>query len=141
EVQDGNAFRRGQVAGNAGLFGTATDVWSLARSWLRDDTSEWTGDRTPDLPEARGLAWQGRRGAGSAIDRMSSNAFGHTGFTGTSVWLDPDADRTFVFLTTRVHPSTQDRSFNPVRRRFHEIVYPEFIPSRAGAATGRQPRQ
>src|SRR5262249_26416418 len=137
DVHDGNAFRRGQVAGNAGLFGTAMDVWSLARTWLRDDKSAWIGDRTPDLSEARGLAWQGRRGAGSAIERMSSSAFGHTGFTGTSVWLDPDADRIFVLLTNRVHPSIRERDFNPVRRRFHEIVYTEFIPSRAGAATAR----
>jgi CubicO group peptidase (beta-lactamase class C family) len=137
EVHDGNAFRRGQVAGNAGLFATATDVWSLARTWLRDGRADWFSDRTPDLPESRGLAWQGKRGAGSAIDRMSSSAFGHTGFTGTSVWLDPDADRVVVLLTNRVHPSIRERDFNPVRRRFHEIVYNEFIPSRAGAATGR----
>jgi CubicO group peptidase (beta-lactamase class C family) len=130
DVHDGNAFRRGQVAGNAGLFGTAADVWSLARTWLQNYRSEWCRDRTPDLPEARGLAWQGRRGAGSAVDRMSPRAFGHTGFTGTSVWLDPDADRIVVLLTNRIHPSITERDFNPVRRRFHEFVYRELIELR-----------
>jgi CubicO group peptidase (beta-lactamase class C family) len=131
DVHDGNAFRRGQVAGNAGLFGTATDVWSLARTWLQNYRSDWCGDHTPNLPEARGLAWQGRRGAGSAIDRMSPRAFGHTGFTGTSVWLDPDSDSICVLLTNRIHPAVTERDFNPVRRRFHEFAYRELIEPRA----------
>ena len=91
EVHDGNAFRRGGVSANAGLFGTAEDVWRLARRWLEPGRIGWTADRTADLAEARGLAWQGRRGAGSAIPEMSRRAFGHTGFTGTSLWVDPDA--------------------------------------------------
>ncbi|HEX7253607.1 MAG TPA: serine hydrolase domain-containing protein [Thermoanaerobaculia bacterium] len=130
EVHDGNAFRRGGVAGNAGLFGTARDVWSLARRWLDPDRAEWCVDRTPALSEARGLAWQGSRGAGSSIGRMSPRAFGHTGFTGTSVWLDPDADLITVLLTNRVHPTVRDAHFNEVRRRFHEIVYDEFSAPR-----------
>lgn len=130
EVHDGNAFRRGGVAGNAGLFGTARDVWSLARRWLRPYRNEWCGDRTPGLPEARGLAWQGTRGAGSSIGRMSSRAFGHTGFTGTSVWIDPDADLIAVLLTNRVHPTVKDANFSEVRRRFHEVVYDEFTGPR-----------
>ncbi len=93
EVHDGNALRRGGVAAHAGLFGTARDVWRLARAWLEPELAALGRDRTPDLAEARGLAWQGRRGAGSAIPRMSDRAFGHTGFTGTSVWIDPEAGR------------------------------------------------
>ena len=122
EVHDGNAYRRGGVAGNAGLFGTAEDVWRLARGWL-DSRSDLIRDRTPDLPEARGLAWQGRRGAGSAVDAMPDRAFGHTGFTGTSVWIDPDAGRIAVLLTNRIHPEARDVDFNAVRRRFHERVW------------------
>ncbi len=91
EVHDGNAFRRGGAAGSAGLFATARDVWALARGWLEPGRVEFGRDRTPGLSEARGLAWQGRRGAGSAIPEMSERAFGHTGFTGTSVWVDPEA--------------------------------------------------
>ena len=123
EVHDGNAFRRGGVAGNAGLFATARDVWALARTWLLDYSADFCGDRTPLFPEARGLAWQGARGAGSAISRMSRRAFGHTGFTGTSVWIDPDSGRIAVLLTNRVHPAVKPVDFNEVRRRFHEAVW------------------
>ena len=126
EVHDGNALRRGGAAGHAGLFGTARDVWALARTWLAPGRAAFWSDRTADLAEARGLAWQGRRGAGSAIERMSPRAFGHTGFTGTSVWIDPDADRIMVLLTNRIHPEVRDVRFNAVRQRFHEAVYDAF---------------
>jgi CubicO group peptidase (beta-lactamase class C family) len=126
EVHDGNAFRRGGVAAHAGLFGTARDVWAIARRWLEPARAEFGRDRTSELAEARGLAWQGRRGAGSAIPGMGARAFGHTGFTGTSVWVDPDADRVTVLLTNRIHPEVREIAFNEVRRRFHEAVYRAF---------------
>jgi CubicO group peptidase (beta-lactamase class C family) len=126
EVHDGNAFRRGGVAGNAGLFGNARDVWALARAWLRDFRPDVCGDRTPDSPEARGLAWQGARGAASVGEEMSRRAFGHTGFTGTSVWIDPDAQRIWILLTNRVHPAVRDGNFNEVRRRFHAAALAAF---------------
>lgn len=119
QVHDGNAFRRGGVAAHAGLFGTAEDVWRLCRAWLDPNAALFTRDRTVDLSEGRGLAWQARRGAGSAVPEFSESAFGHTGFTGTSVWIDPDRDRVFVLLTNRVHPEVRDVNFNPVRQRFH----------------------
>lgn len=125
EVHDGNAIRRGGVAGHAGLFGTARDVWALARPWMDPARRAWTLDRTPGLAEARGLAWQGRRGAASADEPMPDNAFGHTGFTGTSLWIDPRRDRIFVLLTNRIHPVAAG-DFNAVRRRFHRLVYGLF---------------
>jgi CubicO group peptidase (beta-lactamase class C family) len=123
DVHDGNAYRRGGVAGNAGLFGTAADVWALARTWLDPARRELTRDRTPEKSEARGLAWQGRRGAGSAVAGMSESAFGHTGFTGTSLWIDPDADRIAILLTNRIHPEVRAIDFNAVRKRFHDAVW------------------
>jgi CubicO group peptidase (beta-lactamase class C family) len=126
EVHDGNAFRRGQVAGHAGLFGSARDVWALARAWLEPGRVDFGRDRTPALSEARGLAWQGRRGAGSAIAAMSERAFGHTGFTGTSVWIDPDAGLISVLLTNRIHPEVREMPFNEARQRFHASVYVAF---------------
>ena len=126
EVHDGNAFRRGGVSGHAGLFGTARDVWALARVWLDPSRREWTADRTGELDEARGLAWQGRRGAGSAIPEMALSSFGHTGFTGTSVWADPERDRIAVLLTNRIHPQVREIPFNEVRQRFHRAVLEAF---------------
>lgn len=126
EVHDGNAFRRGGVAGHAGLFASARDVWALARRWLEPGRVDWGRDRTPGLSEARGLSWQGRRGAGSAIAAMSERAFGHTGFTGTSVWVDPDAGLVSVLLTNRIHPEVREIPFNEVRQRFHAAAYDAF---------------
>lgn len=122
EVHDGNALRRGGVSAHAGLFGTARDVWALARGWLAPERAALAADRTPDLSEARGLAWQGLRGAASAVPEMSPAAFGHTGFTGTSVWLEPERNRVAVLLTNRIHPEAQPGNFNDVRRRFHALV-------------------
>ncbi len=122
EVHDGNAFRRGGVSAHAGLFGTPTDVWRLARPWLDPARADFVRDRTGSLSEARGLAWQGARGARSIPEgALSPDAFGHTGFTGTSLWIDPDADRILVLLTNRVHPRVEG-DFNEVRRRFHSRV-------------------
>jgi len=120
EVHDGNAWGRGGVAANAGLFGTAEDVWRLARSWL--EPGEFGDDWTADLPESRGLFWQRKRGAGSAIDAFSDSAIGHTGFTGTSLWIDRDREKIYVLLTNRVHPEVRPVDFNAVRRRFHEAA-------------------
>ena len=123
QVHDGNAFRRGGVAAHAGLFATAADVYALARTWLEPARVDAGRDRTPELSEARGLAWQGRRGAGSAIPEMSPRAFGHTGFTGTSLWIDPERQLVSVLLTNRIHPEVREIPFNEVRRRFHAAVY------------------
>ena len=126
EVHDGNALRRGGVAPHAGLFASAADVYALARSWLEPARVDAGLDRTPELSEARGLAWQGRRGAGSAIPEMSPRAFGHTGFTGTSLWIDPDRDLVSILLTNRIHPEVREIPFNEVRQRFHAAVYAAY---------------
>jgi len=123
EVHDGNAFRRGGVAGNAGLFGTARDVWKLAVAWLSPRWAAYGADRTVELSEARGLSWQGKRGAGSAIPDMGAGSFGHTGFTGTSLWIDPERDWILVLLTNRIHPEVKEIPFNEVRQRFHRVAY------------------
>jgi CubicO group peptidase (beta-lactamase class C family) len=54
---------------------------------------------------------------------MPDSSFGHTGFTGTSLWVDPDSGRVAVLLTNRIHPQVRDVDFNAVRRRFHELVW------------------
>jgi CubicO group peptidase (beta-lactamase class C family) len=122
EVHDGNALRRGGVAGHAGLFANARDVWALARTWLEPGRAALAADRTPELAEGRGLAWQTRRGAGSAVPEMSERAFGHAGFTGTSVWIEPELPRIAVLLTNRIHPVVPPGNSHDVRRRFHRLV-------------------
>jgi CubicO group peptidase (beta-lactamase class C family) len=122
QVHDGNAFRRGGVSAHAGLFGTAEDVWKLAVPWLAAGARGFVEDRTPGMPEARTLGWQGARGAASAGPEFSARAFGHTGFTGTSVWIDPEPGLVFVLLTNRIHPVAREMDFQEVRRRFHRAA-------------------
>jgi CubicO group peptidase (beta-lactamase class C family) len=128
EVHDHNAWTLGGVAGNAGLFGTARAVWSLARTFLKDgpallgdeERSWFAHDFTPGLNQARSVGFQLASTPGcSAGADLSPRAFGHTGFTGTSLWIDPEVERVLVLLTNRVHPRHRDRDLHPLRREFH----------------------
>jgi CubicO group peptidase (beta-lactamase class C family) len=128
EVHDHNAWSLGGVAGNAGLFGTARAVWSLARHFLKEgpsclqdeERSCFSHDFTPGLNQARSVGFQLASTLGcSAGPDLSPRAFGHTGFTGTSLWIDPEAERVLVLLTNRVHPHHRDRDLHPLRREFH----------------------
>ncbi|HEV8269370.1 MAG TPA: serine hydrolase domain-containing protein [Thermoanaerobaculia bacterium] len=131
EPNDGNAYRRaGGVSLNAGLFGTARAVAAVGRAWLSRDPAllqessfvEATADATTEFDEGRGLGWQLARTPESAGAGLSPKAFGHTGFTGGSLFVDPDATRVFVLLSNRVHPDARPVDMNAFRRRFHEAA-------------------
>ncbi|MDI7248206.1 MAG: serine hydrolase domain-containing protein [Bacillota bacterium] len=137
EVHDENAFAMGGVSGNAGLFSTARDlavfcqmllgegslggVRVLSPATVRAMTRDHTGAR---LGECRGLGWavRGDGVVSSAGDLMSPRAFGHTGFTGTSIWIDPELDIFAVLLTNRVHFGRDNESHIRLRPRFHNVV-------------------
>lgn len=130
EVNDGNAWYIGGYGGNAGLFATAAEVIELAMIYLRDNlllTEESRAlalrNHTIGKDENRGIGWQLK------MDRphhpsnpLSKGCFGHTGFTGTSVWGDPDRGIVLVLLTNRLHPTVQTIDMQRVRRRFHELA-------------------
>jgi CubicO group peptidase (beta-lactamase class C family) len=135
EVHDDNAWAMGGVAGHAGLFSTARDVHRLVavlaacargeedffppelvrRMWRRDDAvpgSSWA------------LGWDTPTpGTSSAGTKASPRAVGHLGFTGTSVWIDPDRDAHVVLLTNRVHPTRTNEKIRAVRPRVHDAVW------------------
>ena len=120
----------GGVAGNAGLFGTIRGVLGLARA-LQTPGDLLTGDEiglatrnhTPGLGQARGLGWQLASSPGcSAGPALSTGAFGHTGFTGTSLWIDPERRLAIALLANRVHPGHRPTDLHPLRRRFHQLV-------------------
>jgi serine-type D-Ala-D-Ala carboxypeptidase len=148
QVHDSNAYFRGGVAGHAGLFANAADVFALARMWTRPDTGPLDSglvarafeDHTPDAAEARGWGWQGRRGAASAGELMASGAFGHTGFTGTSLWIEPRSDRVCALLTNRIHPTVEDVDFNAVRRRFHDRCFGSVEHAPTAGRRSKAPR-
>lgn len=141
EVHDGNAWYgfRG-LASNAGLFGTAPDLVRYGQMWLNggelDGTRilpeglvseairEQTGLDAPN--DRRGLGWlmapRPGEDAGNHSGRgLSQRAFGHTGFTGTSLWMDPERDLVIVLLTNRVHPSV-NVAYLPTRAAFTETI-------------------
>jgi CubicO group peptidase (beta-lactamase class C family) len=83
--------------------------------------SESTCNLTPGLDDARGLGWQKPTGS-LATSMLSDHAYGHTGFTGTSVWIDPPRDRIMVLLTNRVHPVAAPVAMQKVRGEFHRLA-------------------
>lgn len=138
EVNDGNAWYLGGYGGNAGLFATADEVLRLTGIYLDGTllTPEMRRralvNHTTGEEENRGLGWQLRmpkEGHPSGV--FGPRAFGHTGFTGTSVWSDPDMELSFVLLTNRLHPNVQTLDMQKIRRRFHEIVVRLIAPAQS----------
>ena len=131
-VHDENAYALGGVAGHAGLFGTADDLATYAQAWLRLDerlASEalLLKAREPYVQVGntlkRGLAWQLGRGETQA----SALSFSHTGFTGTSLFIDPEQGWFAVLLTNRVHPSRRcGQGIGRLRTDFHNRLARAF---------------
>lgn len=132
EVHDENAAALDGIAGHAGLFGTAPAVGACARLVLRT-FREHTPLGTPALMHqvaarstvpgsSRALGWDTMLPTSSCGSRFSSTAIGHTGFTGTSLWIDPSRDLYVVLLTNRVHPSRSNDAIRAVRPKLHEAV-------------------
>jgi len=134
EVHDENAWFMGGVAGHAGLFSTARDLAAYAQMWLNRGslggarvlspaTVELaTRNHTQGLNECRGLGWALNCRPCSCGDLMSPRAYGHTGFTGTSLWIDPVYELFVILLTNRVHPTRENQCLLRARRLVHNAV-------------------
>jgi len=134
-VHDNYAAALGGVAGHAGLFGTADAVASFARVVLRAARGDnrMPAPFTPSLMRlfttkssvpgsSRALAWDTMLPTSSCGTRMSASAFGHVGYAGTSLWIDPDRDRYFVLLTNRARGDGSLEAMRDVRRAFHDAL-------------------
>ncbi|MBA3271264.1 MAG: beta-lactamase family protein [Acidobacteria bacterium] len=129
EVHDENAAALGGVAAHAGLFGTAGAVGEIARWWLTHRDTANARDflsRSRAPGSSRALGWDTMLPTSSCGVRLSTRAFGHTGFTGTSLWIDPERDLYIVLLTNRVHPTRANNRIQDVRRDFHDAVVADF---------------
>lgn len=132
EVHDGNAYFMGGIAGHAGLFSTAEEVFKIAQQFLPNYTQLLKPETcqlfrtnfTKGMNEDRSFAFQLASTEGStAGTKMSPESFGHNGFTGTSLWIDPVKERVFVLLTNRTHNHPLPFvNINSVRRRFHDLA-------------------
>ncbi len=131
EVHDENAWAMGGVAGHAGLFGDAEAVTAVGRAaldalagddrWITPDAMRATLAPIP-LGTHR-LGWDGRSPGASSSGRYFSDAsFGHLGFTGTSLWCDPERGLAVTLLTNRVHPSREGAGIKSLRPAVHDAV-------------------
>jgi CubicO group peptidase (beta-lactamase class C family) len=126
EVHDENAAALGGVAAHAGLFGTASAVGACARWWMRSPSFALFATKSSVPGSSRALAWDTMLPTSSCGTRMSPSAIGHTGFTGTSLWIDAARDLYVVILTNRVHPTRQGEGIQEARRALHDAIVTAF---------------
>jgi len=135
-VHDESAALLGGVGGNAGLFSNANDLAILFQLLLNDgsyggkqllNSNTVTTFTTPKYGRRRALGFEvkTKRGTGSCSPLASSKTYGHKGYTGTCIWIDPDTKLTFIFLTNRIHPNPKNKKLTKykVRQDIHSIVY------------------
>jgi len=138
EVHDENAFALGGVAGHAGLFGTARAVLAVAKAWM-DGRRGKTGLLQPDLvtlfttrqqgiPNVSwALGWDTPSAPSSSGTRFTPESFGHLGYTGTSLWIDPVKELEVVLLSNRVHPTRKNERIKTFRPLIHDLICREFL--------------
>jgi CubicO group peptidase (beta-lactamase class C family) len=132
EVHDENAWALGGAAGHAGLFGTAGGVGAFARAVLltihgepilaRPETMRSFIARGMVPGSSRALGWDTMLPTSSCGTSLSPTSIGHTGFTGTSLWIDWERDLYVVLLTNRVHPSRENEAIQQLRPRLHDAI-------------------
>ena len=140
EVHDENAWLLDGVAGHAGLFSTATDLAKFAfmltnggkaqgQQFLKEKTIRLFTTRVDPEKHSRALGWDTKslNGYSSAGRYFGPNSFGHTGFTGTSIWIDPDQQLFVILLTNRVYPSRKNRGHIAVRPQVANLAYQAII--------------
>jgi CubicO group peptidase (beta-lactamase class C family) len=136
EVHDENAWALGGVAGHAGLFGTAPAVGAFAQRVLatcqadtdlaRRDTLARFMTRSTVPRSSRAVGWDTMLPTSSCGTQLSARAVGHTGYTGTSLWVDPARDLYVVLLTNRVYPTRENHRLAALRPRVHDAVVEAF---------------
>lgn len=138
EVHDENAAALGGVAGHAGLFGTAESVLAVSGAWLRgyhgresildgDLVRQFTTRQESVARSSWALGWDTPSAPSSSGSSFSERSFGHLGFTGTSLWIDPLHELEVVLLSNRVHPNRRNEKIKIFRPRIHDLVYREYV--------------
>ena len=140
EVHDQNAAALGGEAGHAGLFGSADAVLAITGEWLhayhgrkaildQGIVREFTRRQKQEEASSWALGWDTPSAPSSAGCCFGVRSFGHLGYTGTSIWIDPERELEVVLLSNRVHPSSKNEAIREFRPAIHDLVYQEFIGS------------
>jgi CubicO group peptidase (beta-lactamase class C family) len=137
-VHDENAAALGGVASHAGLFGTASAVGACARWWMKSPSLRLFSTKTTVPGSSRALGWDTMLPTSSCGSKMSPSAIGHTGFTGTSLWIDRANDLYVVILTNRVHPTREGEGIQDARRSLHDAILTALHPGGAAAAASAE---
>lgn len=134
EVHDENAYTMGGVAGHAGLFGTAQDLYTFLKAF----TGSMRGEpgflphglvkafvtRQTQVPDSCwALGWTTPSQPSTSGQYFSQKSFGHLGFTGTSIWVDPEVDLMVILLTNRIHPTRDNDQIRLFRPFLHDLIY------------------
>jgi len=138
EVHDENAAAMGGVAGHAGLFGTVESVLAVSGAWLRgyhgresilerELVRQFTTRQESAARSSWALGWDTPSVPSSSGSSFSERSFGHLGYTGTSVWIDPLCELEVVLLSNRVHPNRRNEKIKAFRPWIHDLVYQEFV--------------
>jgi serine-type D-Ala-D-Ala carboxypeptidase len=130
EVNDENAWVLGGVAGHAGLFAAATDVARFALCLLRGGAPVFKAETVKlfthrqDEPEgsSRTLGWDTPSAPSQSGKHFSASSFGHLGFTGTSLWIDPEKDVSITLLTNRTWPDRKSEGIRALRPAIHDAI-------------------
>lgn len=138
EVQDENASVLGGVAGHAGVFSSAEDLAIYAnvmlnggRPLFRSDTVElFTRRETSPTGTSRALGWDTPSAPSQSGKYLSQRAFGHLGYTGTSIWIDPERQLSVIMLTNRTWPDCKEQAIKQVRPAFHDALVESLEASR-----------
>jgi len=129
EVQDENAHVLGGVAGHAGLFSTVEDIAKFAQIMLRGgapilrpETIALFTRRDPTPNSSRALGWDTPSSPSQSGKYFGARSYGHLGYTGTSLWIDPDRELSVTLLTNRTWPDCSNQAIKQVRPQFHDAV-------------------
>lgn len=133
-VHDEKAFQLGGISGSAGLFSTAKDVSTFANYWLYPETQSVLSPESMKLVhkgvvENRGLAFELKSDSKNKLScgrNWPKGSFGHTGFTGTSLWIEPKEKLSVVFLTNVVHFG-RNHHLPMIRKKLHTMIYEEEV--------------
>ena len=149
EVSDPTAYHMGGVAGNAGVFSTADDLALLAQMLVNGGEGQdkrllsagavaamTTAQRLPGISTQRGLGWDMRSPYSRVFNAcFPAGSFGHTGYTGTAIWIDPGSKTFMIVLTARLHPNGRGE-VKPLRAQTAAAVAAGSVHGAAGRSRG-----